>query len=300
MQDYARFLIKRFAVPHFVKGVREVHSIFDHPGCIANTPKAVEQRCRDSLHTPPAEHEHYEFYNLTTVPSKWRDCLHCRHCKRQLVLYLGQAFQKIAADYLRGQQELVIAGCFGGEHSKNAIGITQFSCNTIPALQCNAEESDTRVWLHAFQSVGHKKLVVSPDTDVYNIGIALLKLELFDVFVQLIPINSLEKKLLHLNSLHKALLHDHDLALIPELLRTKVLQTLFICSGCDYVSFFAGMGKVTMMRHFFENAWFMCGTLASPGTLADTHPHSMKEGFMSFLRLVGSIYLKKTLVQLCV
>ena len=134
MQDYARFLIKCFAVPHFVKGVREVHIIFDNPGCIANTPKAVEQRRRDNLHTPPAEHEHYEFYNLTTVPSKWRDCLHCHHCKRRLVLYLGQAFQKIAADYLHGQQELVIAGCFGGEHSKNAIGITQFSCNTIPAL----------------------------------------------------------------------------------------------------------------------------------------------------------------------
>ena len=128
----------------------------------------------------------------------------------------------------------MIAGCFGGEHSKDAIGITQFSCNTIPSLQCNAEESDTRVWLHAFQSVGHKKLVVSPDTDVYNIGIALLKPDLFDVFVQLCP-------------------------------------------------------------HFFENAWFICSALAAPGTLADTHPHNMKDGCLSFLRLVGSMYFKKHL-----
>ena len=39
----------------------------------------------------------------------------------------------------------------------------------------NAEEADTRVWLHAYNSCGHKKLVVSPDTAVYNIVLPLLR-----------------------------------------------------------------------------------------------------------------------------
>ena len=41
-------------------------------------------------------------------------------------------------------------------------------------LTCNAEESDTRIWLHVVNSIGMKKLVLSPDTDVYHIGLPLL------------------------------------------------------------------------------------------------------------------------------
>ena len=38
-------------------------------------------------------------------------------------------------------------------------------------LTCNAEESDTRIWLHVINSAGKKKLVLSPDTDMYHIGL---------------------------------------------------------------------------------------------------------------------------------
>ena len=37
-----------------------------------------------------------------------------------------------------------------------------------PLLTCNAEESDTRIWLHVINSSGLKKLVLIPDTDVYR------------------------------------------------------------------------------------------------------------------------------------
>ena len=99
MKDYARFLIKRFTIPHFIKGVIQVHILFDNPiqvhilfdnpGCIPNTPKAVEQRRRDSAHALSPEHQHYEVFDSAAVPSNWRDCLHCRSCKRRLVLYIG-------------------------------------------------------------------------------------------------------------------------------------------------------------------------------------------------------------------
>ncbi len=41
-----------------------------------------------------------------------------------------------------------------------------------------------------------------------------------------------------------------------------------------------------MMRHFFENAWFITDTSSFPGTLADTDPSSMEKGFLSF---IGSV-----------
>ena len=137
---------------------------------------------------------------------------------------------------------------------------------------------------------------VSPDTDVYNIGLPLLRPETFDVYVQLSPVNSIEIKLLHLNSLYTSLLNDHDLASVSPLLRAKVIQTLFICSGCDYISFFAGIGKI-----FYENAWFICGMDSLPGTLAQTDIDNLKEGFLSFVRLVGSgiSIFQKAPIQLC-
>jgi len=44
-----------------------------------------------------------------------------------------------------------------------------------PLLTCDAEESDTRVWLHVVHSAGTRKLLFSPDTDVYHIGLFLVK-----------------------------------------------------------------------------------------------------------------------------
>ena len=41
------------------------------------------------------------------------------------------------------------------------------------SLTCNAEESDSRIWLR-LNSAGDKKPVLSPDTDVYNIGLPLI------------------------------------------------------------------------------------------------------------------------------
>ena len=124
-----------------------------------------------------------------------------------------------------------------------------------PLLNCNSEEADTRVWLHTFRSPGSKKLLYSPDTDVYHIGLALLgRYPQSDVFIQLSAISSPEKKLLHLNSLCNSLSGDLDLAIIPSEIHPKVLQALFVCTGCDYISFFAGLGKATFLRNFFQHA----------------------------------------------
>ena len=61
-----------------------------------------------------------------------------------------------------------------------------------------------------------------------------------------------------------------------------MLQTLFICSGCDYISFFVGLGKTAMHTHSQD----------IPGTLADTGHDQMEEEFLSFATDWHSVLLK--------
>ena len=72
---------------------------------------------------------------------------------------------------LRGDQRVVTAGCYDGG---KAMSISALGVEECPSLVCDAEESDTRVWLHVLHSSGHKKLLYSPDTDVYHIGLTLI------------------------------------------------------------------------------------------------------------------------------
>ncbi len=49
----------------------------------------------------------------------------------------------------------------------------------------NAEEADTRLWFHVKHSGGQKKLLFSPDTDVYHIGLTAANLTTNDIIIQL-------------------------------------------------------------------------------------------------------------------
>ena len=171
------------------------------------------------------------------------------------------------------------SGCYDGGKTMTISASGVEECLT---LVCDAEESDTRVWLHVLRSSGRKKLLHSPDTDVYHIGLTLIDPSIDDVYVQLSNMSSPEIRLLHRNQLLSGLSDDPDLSLVPNVLRPLVLQTLFICSGCDYISYFVGLGKATIMKHFFQNAWFITSSQDIPGKLADTD-HQMDEGFLSFV-----------------
>ena len=47
MRDYSNFLINRFVLYYFYKGINEVHIVFDSPGHGMHTPKEFEQNRRD-------------------------------------------------------------------------------------------------------------------------------------------------------------------------------------------------------------------------------------------------------------
>ena len=194
---------------------------------------------------------------------------------------------------LRDHQKVILAGCFSGVEEDQAWEVTTRGAQPVPILSCGAEEADTRVWLHVLRSPGTRKLVCSPDTDVYHIGLPLVHNQPIDVLVCVSMFSSQEHRYLSLNKLITSLEGDPDLSSIPRELLPKVLQILFICTGCDYVSYFAGFGKSTFLKIFFQHASFI--NSVSQGTLASTCDTSRELGFFSFVRLIDTVYFKKHL-----
>ena len=196
---------------------------------------------------------------------------------------------------LRCGQTLVLAGCFSGEGEDNAWIL---KAGKIPeassGYQCNAEEADSRIWRHATQTPYTHILIYSPDTDVYNIGLGVIQETSKQYVIQLNVPHAAEKKFLNLNRLESVLYNDPDLASLPRTSIVNIMQTLFICTGCDYVSYFKSIGKSTFFNLFFQYAEFVCG-VNMPGCLNETNPDNRESGFLAFIRLVGTAYFKKHL-----
>ena len=98
------------------------------------------------------------------------------------------------------------------------MDILQYNKNVIehlePCNHSNAEEADTPIWLRVKYSAGNRKLIFSPATDVYHIGLTNAFIASNDIIILLSPIGC-ELKLLHLNELDVALQSDSDLQSIP-------------------------------------------------------------------------------------
>ena len=167
MASYGSFLIRRFILPHFLIGSIQVHVFFDNPGQLEENPKVFEQIRRDSTCTS-LEHTCLIFFEEAEVPTQWNDTLKCRKCKRALTKFLSSFFIKRIKP-LNDKQSLITAGALA-EDSNEAIIVSRDSDPHIyPALRSNAEESDTRIWLHVKHSAGLKKLIQSLNTDTYHL-----------------------------------------------------------------------------------------------------------------------------------
>ena len=95
---------------------------------------------------------------------------------------------------------------------------------------------------------------------------------------------------MHFNALIKAQKDDPDLASLPPDLVAPCFQILFTVSGCDYISYFAGFSKAAFMNVFYQHACFITGD-EEKGRL--TCISDFKKGYLSFLRLIGTLYFKK-------
>ena len=102
------------------------------------------------------------------------------------------------------------------------------------------------------------------------------------------------KKYIHIKNLLRALITDPDLASLQSDKIASTLQILFICTGCDYISYFKTIGKATFWNTFFQYSQFITGS-QTHGQLHETDQSCHKNGFLAFIRLVGTAYFKKHL-----
>ena len=291
MSEYATFLFTRFVLTQFKRGCDEVHLIFDNPTMLQSTPKYFEHERRDKSATIQSDHCCDTITSKTKIPKRWREnLLHCRECKRSLVTYLTHYFLHNMKKSLQHNHTLFLAGGFD-DPIADTCWYVQYNTNPQPdpRYNSNAEETDTRMWVHVKQTQCTRILVLSPDTDIYHIGLPLNRGSK-QVVIQVSPLNSTEVKYINISALHLALVNDPDLSCTESNSLPQIIQTLFVCTGCDYVSFFTGLGKATFLRYFFQYASFISGANAN-GSLSDIRDY--KKGFLAFMRLVGTVYFKK-------
>ena len=189
---------------------------------------------------------------------------------------------------LQNQQQLIIGGCFSDEFAwLITSGVLP---EKVPSYATNALEADNRIWRHATQTSATKILICSPDTAVYNIGLSAPRDK--DYVVQLNIHHAVDKKYLILKHLQLAFQRDPDLHSLPREHLSLIMQSLYISTGCDYISYFKTFGKATIINNFMQYANFISNSNAV-GSLHNTNSTDKDVGFLSFVRLMGTCYFKK-------
>jgi hypothetical protein len=169
MADYADFLIKQHILIHYRNGAKEVHLLLDDPDCQVQSPKYFEQLRGDQTNPVSEDHCCTSFSSDMVPPPKWREnILNCR----KLVCFLSVYFLETE---IIPTAKYFTAGGLEGPYKNHSLFVP-FNQNpkSDPCLQCNAEESDTQIWLHIVNSSGNRKLILSPDTDVYHIDLSVI------------------------------------------------------------------------------------------------------------------------------
>ena len=266
--EYALFLFRRFVLLYFNRGCREVHVIFDNPERL-ELPKTFERDRRDKIASVTV-HTCDSIEATIPIPAKWREnVINCRQCKKSLTEFLSKYWLERASQYLQSGMVLYTAGAgpLEAERRDTAWCVTA-KPRPAPAFQSNAEETDTRVWLHVNQSTLQRFDIFSPDTDVYHIGLPLDHGEK-EILIEINTTSSNQKRILSLSNLKNYLIGDPDLSSILPMELPQVMQTLYVVTGCDYTSFFSGLGKITLMKCFFQHAEFITSGTDYPGRFSD-------------------------------
>lgn len=293
--DYANFIVMRWVSSNFRKGFKEVRILFDQADTQGVSPKGMERSRRDGVDDEEEVFEHIG--DDVPLPKNWMKFLKRRTHKHMLCRYLSHKFLDLVPSHFRtSEQVFITSGGFhvGLQSSHDWSGILL----TIDGRQNhhlvhNHEESDTQIWLHALDSQCSNILIYSVDRDIAMIGLPLDFSQNKSVIIQF-DAKAGQEKFLNLINLQLACENDSDLAQlkIKGIHIRKCLQMLYICSGCDFVSFFAHNGKNIFLKFFFQYASFI--TANSPdthGALCDSSLNENYEnGLLSFYRLILCIY----------
>ncbi|CAC5377132.1 unnamed protein product [Mytilus coruscus] len=283
--EYAAFLFELWVVRrHHQLSASEVHIIFDHPNRNGVSPKDLERSRRD---TEIQSSDYEKICPNTVLPQNWRSFIGVRTQKRLLVNFLSDKFLQLANEKFSNSDFLLVtAGGFDNEFKDKALCSKHGSITEYFDAAGDHEEADTRVWLHAVTSSAINIIIYSPDTDVYFIGLPLLKNINKSIYVQLKD-TPYEKSFIDMNTLVRSLKNDVCFQGIENI--EECIQIVYIFSGCDYTSFFKGYGKKTFFDTFRKYAGFISGG-SEHGLLCDINSQS---GLHSFYRLISAVYFSR-------
>lgn len=91
--------------------------------------------------------------------------------------------------------------------------------------------------------------------------------------------------------------NDSDLSYLPVEKIPSILTSLFTATGSDYTSYFKSFGKAKVLNLFFMHCNFISKSNNHEGLLSDFTIEKRDKGFMSFLRLIGTLYFKRHLAS---
>ena len=183
---------------------------------------------------------------------------------------------------LTAEQKFVTAGGLDGPDKDKAWGVGGSGVGPCSDFDANHEEADTRVWFHASKFA--KAIVYSPDTDTFMIGLTSVCQHHFQAVVRADMPGAKEPMYLDITRLVDCISRDPDMVHFDISERAGILQSAFVASGCDFTSFFYGVGKGTFFKALFQHASFIA---EGPGSLSEV---SSPDGFLSFLRLIAAAY----------
>ena len=212
-------------------GCKEVHFVVDR--YLDTSIKSNERQNRSSKYQGAASIKIYGGHQH--VPRQWKKFLAVADNKTALLQFIFDSWSKEESD-------VKIYTTFDVKCKKLMVG--NQSEELVPSLECDHEEADTRLLLHALHasSTCDNIIICSPDTDV-----AVITLALCDHFAT--------KRLFFLtgSGKHKRML---DLTKMQNSLTRKVgsaLIGLHCFTGCDSVSAFYGKGKVKAYTLMISN-----------------------------------------------
>ena len=131
------------------------------------------------------------------------------------------------------------------------------TCVFVTELECNHEEADTRMLLHAHHASQSTENIVihTPDTDVLLIAIAASSQISGNIFIRTGTKNKV--RIISIEKVKNTLILRYDLQpTITELL-SKSLLGFHAFTGCDTVSAFSNKGKVKPLKILLKNQKYM-------------------------------------------
>ena len=293
--EYAGHLFKKCISDNFkLKGYNEIHLAFDRQTFDIITPKCIERDRRDKEKNKCKPYDEVDL--KTHTPWKWDDFLANRANKKKLVNFLCEQFIKLGSRLLHNRQTLIVSGGFKQPGMANAVVHSEEEEPFNFRAYCNNHvEADSMVFLHAVNCNPDNApiLIFSIDTDILFIGLHfacqypdrhfLVHYKSSAGVNNYVDLN----KLLDLMSVNSALCTFDKCQIADE------MQALYVCSGCDYVSFFNHYSKNTFFDAYFDNVEFISAESLYSGQLSQADEHDWELGFRAFCRLIGCVFITK-------